>query len=86
MQDNVLESLLVADSMTKITVQNLWNFFVKFGSKAEICGKLEELKWTPKFQVLCWDIYYFSERLRCRLSNKHKITNELQLWGKNVQN
>ncbi len=25
---------------------------------------------TPKFQVICWDIYYFSERLRCRLSNK----------------
>jgi hypothetical protein len=21
-----------------------------------------------KFQVICWDIYYLSERLRCRLS------------------
>jgi hypothetical protein len=24
-------------------------------------------------------IYYFSERLRCRLLNKHTISNELQL-------
>ncbi len=26
-----------------MTAQNLWNFIVKFGSKAEICWKLEEL-------------------------------------------
>jgi Holliday junction resolvase len=31
--------------MIKMTAQNLWNFIVKFGSKAEICWKLEELKW-----------------------------------------
>jgi hypothetical protein len=37
MQDSVLESLLVVDSTTKITAQNLWNFIAKIGSKAEIC-------------------------------------------------
>jgi hypothetical protein len=37
MQDSVLEALLVADSTTKITAQNLWNFIAKFCSKAEIC-------------------------------------------------
>jgi hypothetical protein len=37
MQDTVLETLLVADYTIKITAQNLWNFIVKFGSKAEIC-------------------------------------------------
>jgi hypothetical protein len=62
MQDSVLETLLVVDSKTKITAQNLWNFIVKFGSKVEICWKFEELKWnfcwiTLKFQVICWDIY-----------------------------
>ncbi len=45
MQDSVLETLLVVDSKTKMTAQNLWNFIAKFGSKAEICSKLEELKW-----------------------------------------
>jgi hypothetical protein len=39
MQDSALETLLE----TKITAQNLWNFVAKFGSKAEICSKLEEL-------------------------------------------
>jgi hypothetical protein len=37
MQDSVLETLLVVNSKTKITAQNLLNFIVKFGSKAEIC-------------------------------------------------
>jgi hypothetical protein len=37
MPDSVLETLLVVDSTTKITVQNLWNFISKFGSKVEIC-------------------------------------------------
>jgi hypothetical protein len=46
MQDSALETLLVVDSKTKITAQNLLNFIVKFGSKAEICSKLEELKWN----------------------------------------
>ncbi len=43
LQDSVLETLLVVDSTIKMTAQNLWNFVVKFGSKAEICWKLEEL-------------------------------------------
>jgi hypothetical protein len=43
MQDSILETLLVEDSTTKMTAQNLWNFVVKFGSKAEIFWKLEEL-------------------------------------------
>jgi hypothetical protein len=36
MQDSVLETLLVVDSTTKITAQNLRNLMVKFGSKVEI--------------------------------------------------
>jgi hypothetical protein len=45
MEDSVLETLLVVDYTIKIWTQNCWNFIVKFGSKAEICWKLEELKW-----------------------------------------
>jgi hypothetical protein len=45
MQDSVLETLLVVDYMIQIWTQNLLNFIVKFGSKAEICWKLEEWKW-----------------------------------------
>jgi hypothetical protein len=37
MQDSVLETLLVVDSMTKMTAQNFWNFIAKVGSEAEIC-------------------------------------------------
>jgi hypothetical protein len=37
MQDSVLETLLVLDSTTKMTAQNLWNLVSKFGSKVEIC-------------------------------------------------
>ncbi len=43
MQDSVLETLLVVDFTTKMTAQNFWNFIAKFGSKAEIWWKLEEL-------------------------------------------
>ncbi len=43
MQDSVLETLWVVDYTIKISVQNLSNFIVKFGSKAEICWKFEEL-------------------------------------------
>jgi hypothetical protein len=46
MQDSVVETLLVEDSTTKMTVQNFWNFIAKFGSKVQICWKLEELKWN----------------------------------------
>ncbi len=61
--------------MIKITVQNFLNFLVKFGNKVEICWKLEELNRdflnnSEVSSVICWDIYYFSERLRCRLSKK----------------
>jgi hypothetical protein len=35
MQDSVLETLLVVDSTIKMTAQNLWDFIVKFGSKAK---------------------------------------------------
>ncbi len=42
MQDSVLETLLVEDYMIKIKAQNFWNFIVKFGTKNEICWKLEE--------------------------------------------
>jgi hypothetical protein len=38
-------------------------------------GRVHRNSWiTLKFRVICWDIYYFSERLRCQLSNKpHKF-------------
>jgi hypothetical protein len=37
---------------------------------------------TPKFQVICWDIYYFSERLRCRLFNELQKILKLALCKK----
>jgi hypothetical protein len=45
MKDSVLETLLVVDYMIEIWTQNLLSFLTKFGTKAEICWKLEELKW-----------------------------------------
>jgi hypothetical protein len=45
MQDSVLKTLLVVDYTIKFSAQNLTKLIVKFGSKAEICLKLEELKW-----------------------------------------
>jgi hypothetical protein len=45
-KDSFLETLLVVDYTTKMTAQNLWNLIAKFGSKVEICWKLEELKWN----------------------------------------
>ncbi len=44
MKDSVLEALWVVDYMIEISAQSLLNFIVKFGSKAEICWKLKELK------------------------------------------
>ncbi len=43
MQDSVLVTLLVEDYTIKISAQNFTKLIVKFGSKAEICWKLEEL-------------------------------------------
>jgi hypothetical protein len=43
MQDSVLETLLVVDYTIKISAQNFTKLIVKFGSKVEICWKLEEL-------------------------------------------
>ncbi len=40
-----------------------------------------EFSWiTLKFQVICWDIYYFSERLWCRLPKKLQIFNKFLHW------
>jgi hypothetical protein len=44
-KDSVLEALLVADYTNKMRAQNFYNFIVKFGTQAEICSKLEDLKW-----------------------------------------
>ncbi len=44
MQDSVLEMLLVVLYMIKNSIQNFFNFIVKFEFKAEICWKLEILK------------------------------------------
>jgi hypothetical protein len=43
--DSVLKTLLVVDYTIYIWTQNLLNFIAKFGSKAEICWKLKDLKW-----------------------------------------
>ncbi len=71
MKNTVLETLWVALFMIKISPQNLWNFIAKFGSKVEICwisaGYTMNSRITLKFQVIFWDMYYFSERQRCRL-------------------
>jgi hypothetical protein len=45
MQDNVLETLFVVDYTIKISKLNFTKLVVKFGSKAEICWKLGDLKW-----------------------------------------
>ncbi len=37
---------------------------------------------TLKFQVICWDIYYFSERFRCRLSKNIQTFNKFLVWKK----
>ncbi len=34
-----------------------------------------------KPQVIRWDIYYFSERIRCRLSKKVQTFNKFLLWN-----
>ncbi len=69
MQDSVLETLLVVLYTIKIWTQNLLNFIVKFGSKAEICWKLEEGNssriqhtiWAtssdPEYNIRIWKIY-----------------------------
>ncbi len=38
---------------------------------------------TSKLQFIYWDMYYFSERLRCRLSIIIQTFNEFGLWKKN---
>ncbi len=42
MQDSVSVTLLVEDYTIKISAQNFTKLIVKFGSKAEICWKLED--------------------------------------------
>jgi hypothetical protein len=50
---------------------------------AENWKSKNEFFWiTPKFQVICWDIYYFSERLRCRLSKNLHTFKKFLLWKK----
>jgi hypothetical protein len=44
MKNSVLETSLVVNYTIKISPQNFMNLIVKFGSKAEICWKLEEFK------------------------------------------
>jgi hypothetical protein len=78
MKKIILETLLVVLFMIKISPENFTNIIAKFGSKVEICLKSAEYtrnsRIALKFQVICWDIYYFSERLWCQLSSKpHKF-------------
>jgi hypothetical protein len=42
MNDGILETLWVVLSIVKNSAQSFWNFIAKFGSKVEICWKLEE--------------------------------------------
>jgi hypothetical protein len=66
------------------------HFIAKFGSKVEICWKLEEFRWisriTSKFQVICWHIYNFSERFWCRLFNKPQKFTKLAFCKKKFVN
>ncbi len=78
MKNIFLETLWVVLFTIKIPPQNFTNFIAKFGSKVEISWKsaryTRNSRITLKLQVICWDICYFSERSRCRLSNKpHKF-------------
>ncbi len=81
MNDTFLETLWVALFMIKISPQNFLNFVAKFGSKVEICwksaGYTRNSRIIRKFQIICWDIYYFSERLWWRLSNKPQKSKKL---------
>ncbi len=90
MKDSVLETLWVVLFMIKFPPQNFTNFIAKFGFKVEICWKLaryiRDSRITLKFQVICWDIYYFSERLRCWLSKKPQKFTKLALCKKLVKN
>ncbi len=88
MKDSVLETLWVVLFMIKFSPQNFTNFIAKFGFKIEICWKsaryIRDSRITLKFQVICWDIYYFSERLRCRQYNKPQKFTKLALCKKLV--
>jgi hypothetical protein len=83
MKNIFLETLWVSLFMIKILLQNLTNFVAKFGSKVEICwksaGYIGNYWIIRKFQVVCWDIYYFSERLWCQLYNKPQKSKKLAL-------
>ncbi len=73
MQSSVLERLWVVFYMIK----NLTNFTVKFGSKSEICRKLEELKRiflnnSEVSSYLLGHILLFWKVKMQRLSRKHK--------------
>ncbi len=61
-------TLLVEDSTTKITAQNYRFSLWKLAPKIKIAENWKSkngISWiTPKFKVICWDIYYFSERLQ----------------------
>ncbi len=59
MQGGVLEVLLVVLYMIKISTQNSLNFTVKFGSKAEICWKFEELVYIGVARGI-WAMHFLS--------------------------
>ncbi len=56
---------------------------MRFGFR-EICWKLEESKWillnNSEVSSFFWNIYYFSERLRYRLSKNIQTFNKFSLW------
>jgi hypothetical protein len=63
-----------------------YEFHYQICSKVEICWKsagYTKKSWiTLKLQVICWDIYNFSERLRYRLSNELQKILKLALCKK----
>ncbi len=89
MKDSVLETLWVVFFMIKFPLQSFTNFIAKFGSKVEIFWEsaryIRDSQITLLFQVICWDIYYFSERLWCRLSNMPQKITKLALCKKLIK-
>jgi hypothetical protein len=85
MQDSVLETLLVVNFTTKMSAQSLRNFIVKFGFKAEICWKLEELKWnlnnSEVSSYLFGTYITFLKAYDAGYWINTKIINNLQLWN-----
>jgi hypothetical protein len=75
MQNSIMETLLVVDLTIKLQHKIFGLSLSNLASKLKFAENWKTKNGfsgiTPKFQEICWNIYYFSERLRCRLSEKN---------------